>query len=129
LTPYLRNQRGLIVPLMLSVVLQGSLALAQYLLAIGMGVAIPFSAVLLIVPLANVVASIPLTLNGLGVRESAYLLMFGMAGVARQDAVALGLLWFASTLVAGLSGLLPFVLTPLPRPDMIAESRVQATRV
>jgi uncharacterized membrane protein YbhN (UPF0104 family) len=98
-------------------VLQASLAVCQYLLAVGMGLKVPLSAVMLIVPIANVVASVPLTLNGLGVRESAYLLMFGIAGMAHQDAVALGLLWFASTLVAGLSGMLPFVLTPVPRPE------------
>ncbi|HLW70372.1 MAG TPA: lysylphosphatidylglycerol synthase transmembrane domain-containing protein [Candidatus Binataceae bacterium] len=127
LTPYLRNQRGMIVPLALSMVLQASLALCQYLLAVGMGIAIPFSAVLLIVPMANVVASIPLTINGLGVRESAYLLLFGLAGVARQDAIALGLVWFASTLVAGLSGLWPFVVTPAPKPEIIREPLVQST--
>ncbi|MGH7841947.1 MAG: lysylphosphatidylglycerol synthase transmembrane domain-containing protein [Candidatus Binataceae bacterium] len=125
-TPYLRNPRSLILPLTLSIILQASLALSQYLLAIGMGIAIPFSAILLIVPIANVIASVPLTLNGLGVRESTYLLLFGMAGVARQDAVALGLMWFATTLIAGLSGLWPFIVTPAPTPDIVATPRAQA---
>ena len=117
LIPYLQNPVALIPALALSLVLQASLAVCQYLLAVGMGLKVPLSAVMLIVPIANVVASVPLTLNGLGLRESAYLLLFGIAGMAHQDAVALGLLWFASTLVAGLTGILPFVLTPVPRPQ------------
>jgi hypothetical protein len=113
LLPYLQNPIALIPSLAISLVLQASLAICQYLLAVGLGLKMPLSTVMLIVPIANVIASVPLTLNGLGVRESAYLAMFGMAGVAHQDAVALGLLWFASTLIAGLSGIIPFVLTPV----------------
>ena len=117
LIPYLRNPLALIPALGLSIVLQASLAVSQYLLALGIGIHAPLAAFMLIVPIANVVASIPITLNGLGVRESAYLVMFGMAGLSHQDAVALGLLWFASTLIGGLSGVIPFVLTPTPRPE------------
>lgn len=117
LIPYCQNPLGLVVPLVLSLALQASLALCQYLLALGMGLNVPLSAVMLVVPMANVAASLPLTLNGLGVREGAYLLLFGMAGVAHQDAIALGLLWFSSTMIGGLPGVLPFILTPVPQPD------------
>jgi hypothetical protein len=55
-----------------------------------------------------------LTLNGLGIRESAYLLLFGMAGMRNEDAIALGLLWFAATVVGGLTGAIAFVTTPAP---------------
>jgi len=117
LIPYCQNPLGLILPLALSLVLQASLALCQYILAVGMGLNVPLSAVMLVVPMANVVASLPLTLNGLGVREGAYLLLFGMAGVAHQDAIALGLLWFSSTMIGGLTGVVPFVITPVPKPE------------
>jgi uncharacterized membrane protein YbhN (UPF0104 family) len=113
--PYLQNPIGLIVPIVLSIALQALLALCQYLLALGMGLEVPLSAVMLIVPMANVAASLPLTLNGLGVREGAYLLLFGMAVVAHHDAVALGLLWFSATMLGGLTGVVPFVITPLPQ--------------
>ena len=59
---------------------------------------------LLIVPISGVLASLPVTLNGLGLRETAYLFLFGMAGVSRDDAIALGLLYFAATMVGGLFG-------------------------
>jgi glycosyltransferase 2 family protein len=119
--PYARDPLGLIIPLALSLALQASLAVCQYLLAVGMGLDVPLSAVMLVVPMANLAASLPLTLNGLGVREGAYLLLFGMAGVAHQDAVALGLLWFSSTMIGGLAGVVPFVMTPVPKAEDTVE--------
>ncbi len=117
LIPYCQNPLGLIIPFALSLLLQASLAVCQYLLALGMGLDVPLSAVMLVVPMANVAASLPVTFNGLGVREGAYLLLFGMAGVAHQDAIALGLLWFSATLIGGLAGVVPFVITPIPKPE------------
>jgi glycosyltransferase 2 family protein len=112
--PYLHHPAALIPAIALSIVLQITLALGQYILAVGLGLTVPLSLFILCVPIANVFASLPLTLNGLGIRESAYLLLFGMAGVRKEDAIALGLLWFAVTLVGGLSGSIAFVTTPTP---------------
>jgi len=80
----------------------------------GLGLAVPLSLFILCVPIANVFASLPLTLNGLGIRDSAYLVLFGMAGMRKEDAIALGLLWFAATMVGGLTGAIAFVTTPAP---------------
>jgi uncharacterized membrane protein YbhN (UPF0104 family) len=112
--PYLHRPLSLLVPIVLSLILQISLAVCQWMLARGLGLSTPLGVFLLCVPIANVFASLPLTLNGLGIRESAYLVLFGMAGMARQDAIALGLLWFAATMLGGLSGAIAFVSTPTP---------------
>ena len=112
--PYLHNPAALIPAIALSIVLQLGLAVAQYILAAGLGLAVPLSLFILCVPIANVFASLPLTLNGLGLRESAYLVLFGMAGMRKEDAIALGLLWFAATMAGGLTGAIAFVTTPAP---------------
>lgn len=112
--PYLHHPGSVLVPIGLSIVLQASLAVCQYLLALGLGIKLPLSAFLLIVPITNVFASLPITLNGLGVRETAYLMLFGMAGLGRNDAIALGLLWFAATMIGGLFGAISFVTTEVP---------------
>jgi len=114
IAPYLHRPVTLLIPIALSVALQTILAVGQYSLAVGLGLSAPLSLFLLCVPIANVVASLPLTLNGLGIRESAYLVLFGMAGMHRDDAIALGLLWFAATVVSGLTGGIAFVTTPAP---------------
>ncbi len=112
--PYLHHPLTLIPAIALSIVLQITLAVGQYILADGLGLTAPLSLFVLCVPIANVFASLPLTLNGLGIRESAYLLLFGMAGMRKEDAIALGLLWFAITMVGGLTGAIAFVTTPAP---------------
>jgi glycosyltransferase 2 family protein len=113
--PYLHHPLTLLPAIALSIVLQVTLAVGQYMLAAGLGLTAPLSLFVLCVPIANVFASLPLTLNGLGIRESAYLLLFGMAGMRKEDAIALGLLWFATTVVGGLTGAIAFATTPVSR--------------
>ncbi len=109
---YLEHRSALLAALALSVVVQSVLAVCQYLLALGIGIDAPLTLFLLFVPIAGVFASLPLTINGLGVREGAYLVLFGIAGVDRTNAIALGLLWFACTTIGALPGALAFVATP-----------------
>ena len=113
-TPYLHHPATLIPAIALSIMLQLILAAGQYLLAVGLGLTVPLSLFILCVPIANVFASLPVTLNGLGIRESAYLVLFGMAGMRKEDAIALGLLWFTATMLGGLTGAIAFVTTPAP---------------
>jgi uncharacterized membrane protein YbhN (UPF0104 family) len=120
--PYLHHPATLLAPIALSVALQLVLALGQYLVAAGLGLDAPLSLFILCVPIANVFASLPLTLNGLGLRESAYLVLFGMAGMAKNDAIALGLLWFAVMMVSGLTGSIAFITTPTPAAPTTAPS-------
>jgi len=112
--PYLHHPAALIPSIALSIVLQISLAVCQYILAVGLGLTVPLSLFILCVPIANVFASLPLTFNGLGIREWAYLALFGAAGMRKEDAIALGLLWFAATIAGGLTGGIAFVTTPAP---------------
>ena len=46
----------------------------------------------------------PITINGLGERTAALVLLLALEGVARERAVALGLAWTALTAVAALIG-------------------------
>lgn len=111
LVPYFASRAVLAPALFLSLALQVSLAVCQYLLAVGLNLEIPFWIFLLCVPAANFFASIPVTLNGLGLRESAYIYLFGLASVGKVDAIALGLLWFGATMAGGATGALAFLMT------------------
>jgi uncharacterized membrane protein YbhN (UPF0104 family) len=125
IAPYLNRPLAMMPAIGLSVALQLSLATCQWILARGLGLSAPLTLFLLCVPIANVFASLPVTLNGLGVRETAYLMLFGMAGMAKADAIALGLLWFAATALGNLTGVVAFVLTETP-PLRATESRLIA---
>jgi glycosyltransferase 2 family protein len=112
--PYLGHPTSLLPAIGLSLILQIDLAIAQWVLALGLGLTIPLRVFLLSMPIANAFASIPITLNGLGLREATYLVMLGLAGVSHGDAVALGLLWFVATALSGLTGIVPFLMTGTP---------------
>jgi uncharacterized membrane protein YbhN (UPF0104 family) len=112
--PYLERPLAIVPAIALSLVLQASLAVCQYLIALGLGLAAPLAAFLVCVPIANVIASLPLTLNGLGLRETAYLVLLGGIGISHSDAIAMGLLWFAATMTGGLTGIIAFATTELP---------------
>jgi glycosyltransferase 2 family protein len=114
IAPYLSRPLAMMPAVGLSIALQLSLAICQWILARGLGLSAPLTLFVLCVPIANVFASLPVTLNGLGVRETAYLMLFGMAGMAKADAIALGLLWFAATALGNLTGVVAFVLTETP---------------
>ncbi|MBF6570205.1 MAG: flippase-like domain-containing protein [Candidatus Binataceae bacterium] len=115
IAPYLSHPTSLIPAIAMSMLLQTMLATAQWVLALGLGLSIPLRVFLLCMPIANAFASIPVTLNGLGLREATYLVMLGLAGVSHSDAVALGLLWFATTALAGFTGIVPFMMTGSPK--------------
>ena len=114
IAPYLDRPLAMMPAIGISIALQLSLAICQWILARGLGLSAPLTLFVLCVPIANVFASLPVTLNGLGVRETAYLMLFGMAGMAKADAIALGLLWFAATVLGNLTGVVAFVLTETP---------------
>jgi len=122
IAPYLHKPAAVLPAIILSMLLQVFLALCQYVLALGLGLHLPLSIFMLVVPVSGVLASLPLTLNGLGLREAAYLYLFGMSGVGRDDAIALGLLFFVATMIAGLFGAIAFVTTEVPTSHLPVES-------
>ena len=114
LAPYLHKPLRAIPAIALSIALQILNASAQWLLALGLGLHLPLSLFLVVVPITGVFCSLPVTLNGLGLRETAYLALFEMAVVSHNDAIAMGLLYFAATMLTGLCGAVAFVTTGLP---------------
>lgn len=114
ISPYLHHPIKLLPAIGLSIALQVSRAAVQWLLALGLGLHLPLRPFLLVVPIASVFASLPVTFAGLGLREAVYLVLFEMVGIDHKDAVALGLLYFATTMLAGLTGVIAFVSTDLP---------------
>ena len=118
--PYLQRPVEILPAVAISLVLQASLAVCQYLIALGLGLTAPLSAFMVCVPIANVIASLPLTLNGLGLRETAYLVLLGGIGISHPDAIAMGLLWFAATMTGGLTGIIAFATTELPSAEVAA---------
>jgi uncharacterized protein (TIRG00374 family) len=94
----LRVRRGLLIELAaVALVVQVSRILVHALVAVALGLTIPLTYFFLFVPLLAVIVSLPISLNGIGLREGAGIVVFGLIGVSRAEAFTLQ---FATYLVA-----------------------------
>ena len=69
-----------------------------------MDIEVPFSVHFALVPVTIIAALIPVAPSGLGVRETAFVLLYSQLGVPAEKAFALGLSWSLVLLVFGLVG-------------------------
>jgi glycosyltransferase 2 family protein len=85
---------------------------------------IPFSYCIILYPLVGTFAAIPISLNGIGLREGGYLFLLGLIGINAEKGVAFGLLLFLIVAVDSLIGGLLFLIKKSPKPvdDALAKS-------
>ena len=76
--------------------------LATFLLALSLGLFIPFYYLIPIIPITQFFARIPISLSGLGIQEGLFITIFALIGIGTTSAFTLG---FASNLGNILSGL------------------------
>ncbi len=106
-----RKAPGLLVQaLVLSLVFQFVGIISTYILSRSLGETTPFIYFLLFLPVVWLISMVPVSINGLGIRESAYVVLFSMAGMSKEAALAMGLLWFGQTLIIGIAGAFFFLL-------------------
>lgn len=65
-------------------------------------VALPLAAVFAFIPLVNIASSLPISVQGLGVREGLLTMFFAPYGLSVEHAIAAGLLWFATVSIVSL---------------------------
>jgi len=105
-----RSPRALVTAILLGFVVQGLYILLWVLLAQAVRLPVAASTLLLAVPIVSVFAMMPVTLNGLGVREGAWLLLLGASGIPDSRIVGFSLLFFLTNLITGLVGGALFVV-------------------
>jgi hypothetical protein len=105
-----RNQKGIILKAsLISGFVHFSGFLSVYILAIGLGIYIPFLACLIFVPLIVMFAAVPISISGIGIREGAFVLFFGLIGIRQDFATALSLSWFLANSTGSLLGLVEYI--------------------
>lgn len=87
-----------------------SLILVQYSIARALNVTVPLAVFGLFVPIIAIVNLLPISFNGLGVREGMYLFLFGAIGVSSESAIAMSLAFYSLRFSAGLVGGLLYAL-------------------
>jgi len=105
----LKNREAVLKAYVISIVIQAITIAMIYFTARGIGVRLPFTALFVFVPVIITVTMIPVSISGLGVRESAFVVLFGLAGVPAGAAASISFLWYLSATVGSLTGLVEYV--------------------
>jgi uncharacterized protein (TIRG00374 family) len=100
----LREPRTLLLCLALSMTVQGAFIGVNIALAQAAGVEVPIAAWFFAWPLSKIIASLPLSLAGLGVREASLAGFLAPLGAAPESVIATGLLWQTILFATGLIG-------------------------
>jgi len=87
-----------------SMLVQMGGAFAVSLLGRSVGVHLPLATWFGSIPLVSLAMVLPISISGVGVREGGLAVLLEPHGVARDQAVAIGLLWFLTTIICGLIG-------------------------
>jgi hypothetical protein len=107
-----RNHKKMIVAnLALSFIIQLIFPLGVYFTSLSLGVNINIFYFFIFIPIISAVTLLPISLGGLGLRESLYVVYFAKAGVIKQLALAMSLLSFSFIVFSGAIGGIIYVLT------------------
>jgi hypothetical protein len=101
---YSAYPRELVLVLVASVAVQLLRIVQAYYLGRGLGIAAPLTAYLVYIPLILLVMLLPVTFNGIGTSQAAFVWSFGQAGVDAAAAFALSVLFVALGIVGNLPG-------------------------
>jgi hypothetical protein len=101
-----------------SVAVQGLRILQAYALGVALGIPNGPAVYFAFIPLILLVMLLPVTINGLGTSQAAFVWFFGRAGVPEAQAFALSILFVALGAVGNLPGGILYAMKPTtPRPS------------
>jgi uncharacterized membrane protein YbhN (UPF0104 family) len=99
----------------LSVAVQAANVAVVWLVGEAVGAAVPAAYYWILVPMVTLLTLLPVSLNGMGVREEGTILFLAPLGVAEGTALAVAFLWFAVFTTASLCGGLVYLFGRFPQ--------------
>jgi len=112
---YRGDRRRMFVVTVLSLVVQLANVVLAWLIGEGLGLRIPPLYYGVLIPLVSILTLLPISLNGMGLREGGTVLLLAPLGVSSASAVTLSLLIFAVYTAASLTGGVFYLLGRSPR--------------
>jgi uncharacterized membrane protein YbhN (UPF0104 family) len=101
---YARNPRTLLAATALSLGVQAASAVLAWLMGAALGLPVPPAYYGVVAPLTALLALLPISVNGVGLREAAAVLLLAPLGVGPAEAVTFSVLTFAAATAASLGG-------------------------
>ena len=105
----LRDRRAIGKALLLSLMIQVLTILEVELISLGLGQHPSFTALFVFVPLIISVMAVPISISGLGLREGAFVVFFGLTGISAEASMAISFLWFLSVATGSLPGFVEYM--------------------
>ena len=101
---YARRPAPFLLATAWAIVLQINVVVFYYLIGLAFGLKIPFLDYFIIIPIVLLVQVVPVTINGLGLREAAYVALFASYGITAGTAVSFSVIDVALRLVVAVVG-------------------------
>jgi uncharacterized protein (TIRG00374 family) len=97
--------------LLLSLVIQSISPLTFYIIALSIGIKINMFYFFIFIPIISAITLLPISIGGLGLRDTMTILFFAKAGVSKDMAFAMSLVSFFFILILGMIGGIIYALT------------------
>lgn len=122
-----RGHKGTLAWVMLvSLAYQGLQILTFYTLALSLNLDVPVAYFFIFIPIVLAVSMVPISLNGLGVREWSMVFLFGQVGISSAEALSLSILALLVMTIVSLAGGVFYMFdrsTPASQGEMAAMTR------
>jgi len=105
----------------IAVIVQVLRVFVHYEVALALGIELPMKYYFLFIPFIAILIALPISINGIGVREGAGILFFGQVGVTQAEAFSMGFLAYLVGVAVSLVGGLLFVLRGQIRREIVRE--------
>jgi uncharacterized membrane protein YbhN (UPF0104 family) len=99
----------------LSLAVQALNVVLVWLIGLAFEAPVPAGYYWIVVPMVSLLTVLPLSLNGMGIREGGMILFLAPVGIGESTALCLALLWFAAFSTASLAGGLVYLFGSFPR--------------
>jgi glycosyltransferase 2 family protein len=115
---YLRMPRLIVETTLLSLLVQAGNVVLVWMVGLGIGAKVPFGYYWIAVPMITLLTLLPVSLNGMGIREWGMVLFLRPLGIDEGTAISLAFLWFLVYTASGLSGGLVYLFGNFKRPEV-----------
>jgi uncharacterized membrane protein YbhN (UPF0104 family) len=94
----------------------------HWIIGLSLGLNLDLIILLSTIPFVNILSSLPISWNGLGVREAGYIFFLSPVYISESQALAMGTLWIVATTFASIVGGIISLITPEYRKLEIKET-------
>ena len=116
---------ALVKILVFSFLLQFAVILNYYLAARALGVELGLASFLFIVPVVTIIAMLPISIGGIGLRENSLVLIMIALGAASDKATLVSLLTFMMLIIVGIIGGITYNIRPHLKEGTIKNSKLK----